>query len=289
MKMSNNTNMDLPHKVFKANIDTEIARAKMPISRLVLMAIMAGAFIALGAEASSTAMHAIPNVGVARLVAGCIFPVGLMMIVMIGGELFTGDCLLILGILDRKIKFFDMVKVLVIVWFANLIGGLIVVSLVYFSGQYDYSNGLLGAFTIKVALGKANIGFGTAVASGILCNIFVCGAVIMASAAKDIGGKIWACFFPIMAFVVSGFEHCVANMYYIPAGIFAASNEKYVSVAMEEYGITSEQIASLNWKNFFVTSSIPVTIGNIIGGMLFVGAIFYAIYYKQIKAEQAGK
>lgn len=288
--MSNSsTNMDLPHKVFKANIDTEVARAGMPVGRLLIMGIMAGMFIALGAAASSTAMHAISNVGVARLVAGCVFPIGLMMIVMIGGELFTGDCLLILGILDKKIRFFDMIRVLAIIWIANLIGALIVVTLVFFSGQFDYTDGLLGAFTIKVALGKANIGFGTGVSSGILCNVFVCGAVIMAAAAKDISGKVWACFFPIMAFVVSGFEHCVANMYYIPAGIFAASNEKYVSVAMEKYGFTSEQIASLNWKNFFVTSSIPVTIGNIIGGMLFVGAIFYVIYYKQIKAEQAGK
>lgn len=273
------TLVNTPVQVLDANIETEVTRANMNIVRLILMGILAGMFIGGGAAASSVAMHAISNVGISRFIGGAIFPVGLMMIVFIGGELFTGDCLLILGVMDKKVKVLSMIRVLIIVFFSNMIGAMLVALLVYFGGQYNFTDGLLGAFTIKVALAKSTISFGTAVSSGIMCNIFVCGAVLMTAVAKDAGGKVWTIFFPILAFVVSGFEHCVANMYYIPAGIIAKSNEKYVQVAMDKYGITSEQLAELSWKNFFVDSSIPVTLGNIIGGML-LGAVLYVIYKK---------
>lgn len=278
-----NESMNSPAQILEANIKTEINRVNMPLGKMILLGIFAGMFIACGASASSVAMHAIPNVGLSRFLGGVIFPVGLMMIIFIGGELFTGDCLLILGIFDKKYKVLDMIRVLVIVFFSNLVGALIIALLVYFSGQLNYTDGLLGAFTIKVAMGKATMSSGTAFASGILCNIFVCGAVLMAGAAKDVAGKVWAVFFPILAFVVSGYEHCVANMYYIPAGIFAAGNDKYVQVAMEQYGYTAEQLANLNWKAFFINSSIPVTLGNMVGGMVFVGAILYYIHKSKQK------
>ena len=244
-------------------------------------------FIAGGASASSLAMHAISNVGLARLVAGAIFPVGLMMIVLVGGELFTGDCLMIMGCVHGKFSAAKMVKVLVVVYLANLVGSVLFAELVNLSGQYSYTNGLLGAFTIKVAMGKVNLSFGAALASGILCNIFVCMAVLMAAAAKDIAGKIWAIFFPILAFVVSGYEHCVANMYYIPAGIFAKANGTYTSLAMEAYGYTAQQLADLNWVNFVVKNLIPVTLGNILGGMVFVGLPLYLIHAQKLKADES--
>ena len=159
--------------------------------------------------------------------------------------------------------------------------------LVNLSGQYSYTNGLLGAFTIKVAMGKLGMSFGAAFISGILCNFFVCIAVLMAAASKDIGGKVWAIFFPIMAFVVSGYEHCVANMYYIPAGIFAKANSTYAAVAMESYGYTTLQLESLNWTNFVVKNLIPVTLGNIVGGMVFVGLPLYLIHSQKLKADEA--
>lgn len=266
-------------QVLEGNIQTEVNRTKMNIVRLVLLGILAGMFIGGGAAASSVAMHAISNVGFARFIGGAIFPVGLMMIVFIGGELFTGDCLLILGVLDKKVKVLSMIRVLLIVFFSNMIGAILVALLVYLGGQYNYTDGLLGAYTIKVALSKSTMSFGSAFCSGIMCNIFVCGAVLMAAVAKDAGGKVWAIFFPILAFVVSGFEHCVANMYYIPAGIIAMNNDKYVQVAMEKYGYSAEQLAELNWQNFFVNSSIPVTLGNIVGGMG-LGIVLYLIYKK---------
>lgn len=274
-------------QVLKGNIDTEVKRAKMSIGRLLLFGIMAGMFIALGASASSVAMHSTAGVGLSRFIGGCIFPIGLMLIVFLGGELFTGDCLIILGIFDKKVRVLSALKVLALVWAANLVGAVVIALLVFASGQLGYTNGLLGAFTIKVALGKATMSFGSAFTSGILCNIFVCGAVLMASAAKDAGGKIWAMFFPIMAFVVSGYEHCVANMYYIPAGILAASNETYRKVAMETYGFSAQQLEALDWKHFFVDSSIPVTLGNMVGGMIFVGLLLYLVNKQGIKEEQS--
>lgn len=276
-----------PPQIVAANMNAAKGKTELPLGRMILLGIFAGMFIAGGASASSLAMHAISNVGLARLVAGTIFPVGLMMIVLVGGELFTGDCLMIMGCVHGKFSVSKMVKVLTVVYLSNLLGSLIFAGLVYASGQYNYTNGLLGAFTIKVAMGKVNLSFGAAVASGILCNIFVCMAVLMATAARDISGKIWGIFFPILTFIVSGYEHCVANMYYIPAGIFAKASSTYASLAMESYGYTTLQLDSLNWANFVVKNLIPVTIGNILGGMVFVGLPLYLIHRQKLKADEA--
>ena len=279
--------LSTPPQIVAANMNAARGKTELPLLRMILLGIFAGMFIAGGASASSLAMHAISNVGLARLVAGAIFPVGLMMIVLVGGELFTGDCLMIMGCVHGKFSAAKMIKVLVVVYLSNFVGSVLFAELVNLSGQYSYTNGLLGAFTIKVAMGKVNLSFGAAFSSGILCNIFVCMAVLMAAAAKDISGKIWAIFFPILAFVVSGYEHCVANMYYIPAGIFAKANSAYAAVAMENYGYTTLQLESLNWTNFVVKNLIPVTLGNIVGGMVFVGLPLYLIHSQKLKADEA--
>ena len=272
-----NTQTNSPSEILEGNIKTEVKRVNMPIFKLVLLGILAGMFIAGGAAASNVAMHNISNVGLARLVAGVIFPVGLMMIVLVGGELFTGDCLLILGIMDKKYNVLQAIKVLVIVFITNLLGSVIIAFIVYESGQFNYTDGLLGAFTIKVALSKTGLSFTNAFCSGILCNIFVCLAVLMAASSKQVSGKILGIFFPIMAFVVSGYEHCVANMYYIPAGIIAKMNDSYVAKAKDAYNFTDAKLDGLNIKTFFVDNLIPVTLGNIVGGMLFVGVILYLV------------
>ena len=284
---SNYSAISTPPQIVAANMNAAKGKTELPLMRMILLGIFAGMFIAGGASASSLAMHAISNVGLARLVAGAIFPVGLMMIVLVGGELFTGDCLMIMGCVHGKFSAVKMIKVLVVVYLSNFIGSVIFAELVNLSGQYSYTNGLLGAFTIKVAMGKVNLSFGAAFASGILCNIFVCMAVLMAMAAKDISGKIWAIFFPILAFIVSGYEHCVANMYYIPAGIFAKANSTYAAVAMESYGYTTLQLEGLNWVNFVLKNLVPVTLGNIVGGMVFVGLPLYLIHSQKLKADEA--
>ena len=277
----------LPQQVVSSNMAAGKVKTRLSLFRMILLGILAGMFIACGASASSVAMHAVSNVGLARFAAGAIFPVGLMMIIFVGGELFTGDCLMIMGCLQGRYTILSMVKVLVVVFLSNFLGAALFAAMVSVSSQYDYTGGLLGAFTIKVAMGKLGLSFGAAFISGILCNIFVCVAVLMSVAAKDISGKVWAIFFPIMAFVVSGYEHCVANMYYIPAGIFAAANERYVQVAMETYGYTAQQLEALNWGNMCLTNLLPVTLGNIVGGMVFVGLPLYLIHSAKIRAEEA--
>ena len=271
-----------PAEVISANMCGGEKKVSLPLGKMILLGIMAGAFIALGAATSSTAAHGISNVGLARFVAGAIFPVGLMLITFIGGELFTGNCLTAMGAFDKRFSWKMVVRDLCIIWLSNLVGALIIVFLTYFSGNLDYSGGLLGAYSIKVALGKATITPVKGITSGILCNILVCAAILMGTAAKDIGGKVWAIFFPIMAFVVGGFEHCVANMFYIPMGMVAAQNADYAKVAMDSYGITSEQLKSLSVAGFFA-NQIPVTIGNILGGMIFVGLPCYLVHCKNNK------
>ena len=261
-----------PQQIVETNLKVSEAKAKMPISKLLVAGVMAGAAIAFGGLSSNVAVHAIANAGLAKFIAGAIFPVGLMIIVMLGGELFTGDCLMINDVLKRRCSVASVIRTLCLVWISNFTGALLIVCLNYFSGQYDMNQGLLGAYTIKVALGKVNISAAACLSSGILCNILVCFAVLMAGAARDIAGKIWAIFFPILAFVLGGFEHCVANMYYIS-----------VEKAMEVYGYTKDQLDVLNVPDMLIHNLLPVTLGNIIGGMVFAALPLYYLYIR--KAE----
>ena len=186
-------------------------------------------------------------------------------------------------VLKKRCYVASVIRTLCLVWISNFTGALLIVCLNYFSGQYDMNQGLLGAYTIKVAHGKVNISAVECLSSGILCNILVCFAVLMAGAARDIAGKIWAIFFPILAFVLGGFEHCVANMYYIPAGLVAKMNPVYVEKAMEVYGYTKDQLDVLNVPDMLIHNLLPVTLGNIIGGMVFAALPLYYLYIR--KAE----
>lgn len=275
-----NNHFNTPAETIELNMKACENKTVLPLGKMILLGIMAGAFIALGGAASSTAAHAIENVGLARAMAGVIFPVGLMLIVFLGGELFTGNCLIVMDVFAKRTTWKRLLYNLVVVYFSNLIGALIIDTLLVFSGNLNYSGGLLGAYTIKVAVGKLGVAPVQAITSGILCNLLVCLAVLMATCAKDIVGKVWAIFFPICAFVIGGFEHCVANMFYVPAGMMAAANPDYAAMAQQVYGITAEQLAGLtvlgSLKNF-----IPVTIGNILGGMVFTGLPLYLIYKKK--------
>ena len=261
-------------------------KTKRPQSQMVVLGVMAGALIAAGAMASSVAMHAISNAGLARLTAGLVFPIGFVLMALFGGELFTGDCLMVIGALKHRYRVIRMISVLCLVFVSNLLGGILFAGLVALSGQFGIGNGAVGAFTIKLALSKASLPFMSALVSGILCNFFVCIGVVMAGLSKEISGKILASYLPIFAFVVGGFEYCVANMYYIPAGIFAAKNPGFVEVAVTKYGIRADQLQALNWKNFFLTNELPVTIGNVIGGMLLIGAVLFFLYGKEVRPAE---
>lgn len=269
-----------PQQIVEANLEASEAKMKKPILKLLVSGLLAGAAISFGGISSNVAVHAIGNAGLAKFVAGAIFPVGLMIIVLLGGELFTGDCLMINDVLKKRCSVASIIRTLCLVWISNFVGALLIVFLNYSSGQYDMSQGLLGAYTIKVALGKVNLSVGQCITSGILCNILVCIAVLMAGAARDIDGKIWAVFFPILAFVLGGYEHCVANMYYISAGIVCKTNPVYVNKAMEVYGYTADQLGTLDLSNMIIHNLLPVTLGNIIGGMVFVALPLYYLYIK---------
>lgn len=271
-------NLYAPRQILQKYIKVCIGKVSNSLWKTVLLGIMAGAFISVGASASSVSMYGIAEVGIARTVGGVVFPIGLMLILLIGGELFTGNCLIVIGILDKRYTVSAMVKNLIIVFFSNLAGAVFTALLVTYSGQFGFSDNALGAYVIKVAIAKSAIDSGTIFISAILCNIIVCAAVFMAAGAKDVTGKILGTFFPIFVFVICGFEHCVANMYYISAGIFAARNESYAVKAVELYGFTQERLRTLNWINMFTDNLVPATLGNIVGGALFVGVPLYFLY-----------
>lgn len=267
-----------PAEVLDVNMAAGEEKVQLPIYKLLLLGILAGAFVAFGAVASSTAIHGVTDFGTARLISGCIFPVGLMMITFAGGELITSNCLLVAGVMDKRFGVFTMIRTLVCLYVGNLVGASVIAAILYYSNILNNANGALGAYLINVAYGKTSLEPVAAVCSGILCNILVCVASLKAIASKDIAGKVWALFFPIMLFVVSGFEHCVADMFYIVMGMIAATNEKYVVLAEELYGLTEAQIHATINLGGFLSNQIPVTIGNIIGGMVFVALPIFIIH-----------
>lgn len=264
-----------PDEIIQQYINTSISKTKISSRKILAKSILAGIMIGMGAACSSVAAHSITNVGLARLTAGAVFPVGLMMVVLMGAELFTGDCLMSSAVAGKSISFSQMLRVLLLVYIGNFIGSILLSILIFSSGQLNYSNGILGAYTIKVALAKTSITPLQGITSGILCNILVCFAVLMAMSSKDVTGKILASFFVVMPFVTGGFEHCVANMYYITAGLLAKTNQNFVNNAFTVYGIADLQALSI--KGFLINNLVPVTLGNIIGGSAFVGLPMYYI------------
>lgn len=256
-------------------------KAEYPILKSCFLGLLAGAFISLGGFAASLASHSIENVGVAKFVAGAIFPVGLILVLLCGTDLFTGNILLTVPLADKKIKLSQLGKNWLIIYFSNFVGAFIIAFLIFSSGSLDTNSYHLGAYALKVAATKATLPFGKAFASGILCNILVCIAVWISYSAKDIAGKILAIWFPIMAFIVGGFEHCVANMYYFSVAMLAKSNPAYAEALAKSLNLSPEQVAEkLSHINIesIISNLIPVTLGNIVGGGFFVGLAFWMAY-----------
>ena len=275
-----------PAEVAEFTIGVGVKKSTLPISKMLLLGFLAGAFIALAAQGSNLAMYGIPSVGLARVLGGTLFPIGLMLVIICGGELFTGNCLIIMSCIDGKSKWGNFIKNLIFVYIGNFIGSVVVTLIVSACGQWNYTAGALGAYTIRVAVNKVSLTFAQGFFSGILCNWLVCLAVWAAFAAKDVVGKMAGIFFPTFLFVLSGFEHCIANMYYIPAGMLAANNPTYLAKALETYYDGSPTaLANLNMSGFLVSNLVPVTLGNIVGGAIFVGAIYYIIYIQKSKKQ----
>ncbi len=240
--------------------------------RLYLSALLAGFLIASGAVVANTAGHLLTNAGLSRVLCGLLFPFGLIMVIVTGAELFTGNCLITISLLEKKAALAGMARNLVIVYIGNLLGAVILASAIVYCGQLDLSGGALAVHTIRTAAAKCAIPFGKAVVLGILCNVLVCAGVMCSLCGKSLAGRAIGAFVPVSFFVIGGFEHCVANMYYIPAGLLAAGVSRYAQLAAE----AGVDLAALSLGGFFA-NLVPVTIGNIIGGCGF-GALIWSCH-----------
>ncbi len=277
-----NTNLFAPDQIAEQTVENGYKKANTKVSRLLILGILAGAFIAFASEGSNAAIYNIPWPGVGKTLAGALFSTGLMMVIVAGSELFTGNTLMVAALAQKRIGLAGMLRNWVTVYAGNFIGAVLIAWFIYKSGQLDFGSGLLGGFTIKTAAYKVSLSFSNAFILGILCNWLVSLAVWMAYGTKDMTGRLLAIFFPIWLFITSGFEHCVANMYYIPAGILAKSNPEWVKQAIS-LGASAEKIQHLNWNTFFTHNLIPVTLGNIVGGAVFTGMAYWFVYLFKTK------
>jgi formate transporter len=240
----------------------------------IILGILAGVFIGLGAMfytvvTTDTGL----GFGLTKLLGGLAFCLGLILVVMAGAELFTGNCLIVMSWMSGRTSFARLLRNWGLVYFANLLGALSLVGLMFYTYQWAFSGYGVGASALLIANAKVNLSFGSALARGILCNVLVCLAVWLCFSARTVTGKILSILFPITAFVAAGFEHSIANMYFIPMGIILANQPAVLQAA----GLTANSVANLTWAGF-IGNLVPVTIGNIIGGGILVGAVYWLAY-----------
>ena len=258
------TALPKPDQLSPAEIEAKaeslgVSKSKMGFIQSFMLSIMAGAFISMGAMfflliVSDSALPFAAQ----RLIGGCLFSLGLLLVVVCGAELFTGNTMIVMSAASRKITWLAVLKNWLVVFFGNFVGALIMVGLVYLSNFQSMNGGAVGTAIVSVAAGKMTPDWLTLFAKGIMCNFLVCLAVWMAFCAASAGGKVISLYGPIFIFVLCGFEHSVANMYYIPAGIFLCKN------------------GELSWLSM-VQNLLPVTLGNLVGGCA-LGCILYLLY-----------
>lgn len=256
------SNLLVPSEVAEATVATGIKKASGKPMQTLIAGILAGMFISLGAVGSITLWAKIADPGIGKFMGSAIFPVGIMLVILAGSELFTGNCLLALAWMHKKIRTRDLLNNWGLVYLGNLIGSLFLVGLIYFSHLWEMGGVVnsIGDKAIHIAEAKAGLTFGTAVFRGILCNIVVVLSVWIATASKDVVGKLFALWFPITLFVLSGYEHVIANMFFIPMGMVLG--------------------ADIAFADALVNNFIPVTIGNIIGGAVIVPGLYYLLEKK---------
>lgn len=265
----------------------ELADSVMPMkanfrkSKAFVLAIAAGAFIAFGAQVSLTVMTGTEDVswGLAKLVGAMTFATGLMMVVLTGAELFTGNVMMMFSVIEKKTSFAKLLRNWSLVYAGNFVGALILALLIYFSGTSHNSHEALGVMGLTTAYTKATLPWVEAFTRGILCNWLVCLAVWMASTSRHVIGKIFAIFFPIMTFVASGYEHSIANMYFLTNGLFL----KHTPAVVAASGLSVEQLSNLTVKTCLLDNLLPVTLGNLVGALVFVVLLFWTAYLRDDK------
>ncbi|MBN2334594.1 formate/nitrite transporter family protein [Candidatus Bathyarchaeota archaeon] len=265
-----------PFEVAHTVCEAGVRKARRQVKKMFLLSVLAGVYVGFGAQVATTAsMDAAQYIGVglSKVVTGTVFSVGLILVLVAGAELFTGNNLIFMSYWSRKITANELLKNWAVVYAGNFVGSVLLAWIIYNTGLYTMAGNALGLKALSIASGKVNIPFTQAFFRGLVCNWLVCLAVWIASSAEDTTGKILACIFPIMAFVASGFEHSVANMYFVPMGIFL----KDASFAAQ----SSLNLSGLSWAGFIGRNLIPVTLGNILGGAVFVAAVYCYIYMKE--------
>lgn len=259
-----------------------VAKAKMSIAKTLVLATLAGAFIAFGAVFFTTVTAGSTlSYGVTKLLGGLSFSLGLVLVIVGGAELFTGNNLIVMAWANKKVSTLEIVMNWIWVYLGNMFGALFVVALILFSRQYLFGSGTVGINMLNIAKAKCELGFLQAIALGVLCNILVCLAVWLCYSAKSISGKILSIVFPVTAFVACGFEHSIANMYFIPEAILLLNygDPKFIA----EISNTAINYESITWTNFFINNLLPVTIGNIIGGAVLVGLVYWFVFLRKSK------
>jgi len=264
-------------KIVATNVG--VKKATVSLLNALILGAMAGAYIGFGAALATLVGHDAASkvgVGIAQLLSGAVFSVGLILVVIAGAELFTGNNLMVGGMLSKEYGAGRMLGRWSVVYLANFLGAILLATVMYYSGLWKTASGAVGARALAIANAKINLSFGEAFFRGIGCNWLVCLAVWMALSARDIAGKILAIFFPITAFVALGYEHCVANMYFVPMGMFLK----------DAIGIGGPEFGALTWSKFLTANLIPVTLGNIVGGGIFVGCAYWWVYSRSALRPQ---
>jgi len=259
-----------------------VKKATMGWRNTLALAVLAGAFIALGAIFSTTitagAADKIPF-GLTRLLAGLSFCLGLILVIVAGAELFTGNNLIVMAWADRDITTDQVLRNWALVYLGNFAGALATAVFMFWTRQYTYGSGAVGLNALNIANLKCSLDFLQALTLGVMCNALVCLAVWLCFSARTTTDKILSIIFPISAFVAAGFEHSVANMYYIPIGLLIKAGAP--PAFWESIGKTAADYSALTWGNFLLFNLLPVTIGNIIGGSVMVGLVYWFIYIRK--------
>jgi len=244
--------------------------------RVFALAILAGVFIALGSTFFTVVTYdsSLINAGVLRLIGGLVFCLGLVLIVVAGAELFTGNNLIVMAYVEKKVTLKQLLANWGIVFVGNFIGALGIMVLIFLSGHWNIDGGAVGAKAIAIANAKVNLTWMEAFSRGMLCNILVCLAIWLCFAGRTVVDKVLAILFPITAFVALGFEHSVANMYFIPAGLLLQQQPEFVQL------VPSLNLDNLTTTNFLLNNLLPVTLGNLVGGSVFVGLFYWFIYLR---------
>ncbi len=257
--------MHSPLEIAKNYVEVGVHKSNLSIFKMILLGFFAGMFIGFAGIASTTASSTIAVPSVAKLVGALVFPAGMAMVLVAGSELFTGNNLIILAVLAGKTSVGKMLKNWFFVYLGNFLGAAFVAVLVVYGHTPDLFQGVLAAAIVNAAKARTDLSVADAFVRGILCNILVCIAIWMSFAAKRVSGKLMTSFWPVMLFVLCGFEHCIADIYFGVAGLLTAS----------EYRIVAE---GLTWFNFLLKSLLPITLGNLVGGAGIVGCGYYLAY-----------